>query len=775
MATPQTPPELPDMSVPDELQKGMAMLKVSKKKEKRVTVRIDADQGQIVYQSKHFGIIPIESIKEIRTGAQVKYYREDFKLPTALEARWITIIYIVEGAYKTKHFIVDTQSQYDTWIATLNRLQAIRQGLMTGLGNIEVRDAVWEKQYWKGADKSGDNKLDLVEAELLVKRLNVDLPPVVVKQYFEEADTQKLGYLDIEAFRRLVKLLKRRPDIELVYKNLGTLDLPGFTKFLVDTQKSQADASHIFAKFSPNEAVMSLQSFTSFLSSQENTPFTEQHHPVWQDMDHPMSHYYISSSHNTYLVGHQLVGVSTIEGYIRALLHSCRSVEMDIYDGDDGEPVVYHGKTLTSVVSVRNVCEAIVKYAFVTSPYAIIISAEIHCGVKQQDKIVDIMSTVFGETLVQEPLENRPPLTVLPSPNALKGKILLKAKNVMVAAQMAALQKQRLQAEAEAMTSSSSSSSESDEESPGKIGALKGKLKGKLASIRGKNKPAPEPHMSLRLASLLVYTVGVKCLGFKHPDLYSPEHIFSLSENRAKRQASVQMIRHTQSNMVRVYPKGTRVSSTNYEPQTYWSLGSQVVAINWQTFDLGYLITQAMFLRNGRSGWVLKPPALLPGGEELLKKRTKHRLVVDVISAQQLPRAKDKTGAEIVEKSTIDPIVSVTLHAPLWLTADGVLSETQAAPTASTKAIKNNGFNPVWNDKLVIPFDCVGDMFELMFVEFSVRDDGEDEGTVAKYCIPLVTMGRGYRHLPLHDEQLSQFLFSTLFVKMEVEDLPPSV
>ena len=45
-----------------------------------------------------------------------------------------------------------------------------------------------------------------------------------------------------------------------------------------------------------------------------------------------------------------------------------------------GEPIVTHGGTLTSSLSVRRICEAIERYAFVTSPYPIIISAEVHCG-----------------------------------------------------------------------------------------------------------------------------------------------------------------------------------------------------------------------------------------------------------------------------------------------------------------------------------------------------------------------------------------------------------
>ncbi|KAG7451424.1 PLC-like phosphodiesterase [Guyanagaster necrorhizus] len=764
-------PVVPDTSVPLALQQGTMMLKVSAKKEKRVLFRIDPDEGQIFYESRKSGVIPIEAIKEIRSGPESRYYRSQFKLSQAMEDRWITIIYILEGSYKTIHIVSDTTEIFTDWLTTLKKLCVVRQGLMTGLGNIKVRDTVWEKQYWKGADRQGDQRLEFAEVEGLCRRLNVNSSQAELRKIFEEADSQRYGYLDFDAFKRFVKLLKRRPDIETIYNDLGRLDLPTFTKFLHECQKSTADASTIFSRYSPNSEVMSLGAFVSFLFSNDNSPFSELNDPNWQDMTRPMPEYFVSSSHNTYLVGHQLVGVSTVEGYIRALLHSCRSVELDIYDGEDGEPVVYHGKTLTSEVTVRAVCEAIAKYAFVTSPYAIIISAEVHCGVQQQNKIAELMTAVFGDSMIQAPVEGRPPVDQLPSPKDLKGKILLKAKNLYLAAEIAAEQVRKTE-EARAATAADESWSSSS--SSGTDSSILDNLKSRWRRVK-KSQPKNKPLMSFKLASLLVYTVGVKCRGLSATETYAPEHIFSLSESRANRTDPKALVRHTHGHMVRIYPKGTRVNSTNYEPVKYWAVGAQLVAINWQTFDLGYMINQAMFQRNGRCGYVLKPEALRPGGESLLERKIRYTFEVKIVSAQQLPLPKNSSGQEVVEKSVIDPYVEVSLYVPDWTHSsfDEWSEALESGKTqdkkisARTGVVKNNGFNPVWNQDLSLSFDCIGgeSMLDLIFVLFAVRDDEEDEKAVASYCVPLGELRQGWRHLPLHDEQLSQFLFSTLFVK----------
>lgn len=104
-----------------------------------------------------------------------------------------------------------------------------------------------------------------------------------------------------------------------------------------------------------------------------------------------------------------------------------RSTEVDIYDGAT-EPVVYHGRTLVAQVSVREICQAIAKYAFVSSPYPVMLSCEVHCGLVQQDMLVDIMTKAFGDALVKVPVGEHPKLVALPSPEELKGRIMVKAR-----------------------------------------------------------------------------------------------------------------------------------------------------------------------------------------------------------------------------------------------------------------------------------------------------------------------------------------------------------
>ena len=129
--------------------------------------------------------VPIENIKELRMGANARYYRQQNKLPEEMEERWITIIYILDGTYKTLHIVAETRDVFELWSTALQKLYTIRQGLMAGLGNVEIRQNVWERQYWKGADEEGDQVLDLDDVERLCMRLNVNITTADLTKLFK--------------------------------------------------------------------------------------------------------------------------------------------------------------------------------------------------------------------------------------------------------------------------------------------------------------------------------------------------------------------------------------------------------------------------------------------------------------------------------------------------------------------------------------------------------------------------------------------------------------
>lgn len=132
------------------------------------------------------------------------------------------------------------------------------------------------------------------------------------------------------------------------------------------------------------------------------------------DRRYPLPDYFISSSHNTYLMAHQLYGESCASAYVTALSTGSRCVEIDAWDNDSDkdEPKVTHGYTLVSNIPFRQVCEVIRdvvdKEAQEEANAApIMISLENHCGAHGQLRMVQIMREVFGERLLSKAIRDK--------------------------------------------------------------------------------------------------------------------------------------------------------------------------------------------------------------------------------------------------------------------------------------------------------------------------------------------------------------------------------
>uniref|UniRef100_A0A2I3H0C6 Phosphoinositide phospholipase C n=1 Tax=Nomascus leucogenys TaxID=61853 RepID=A0A2I3H0C6_NOMLE len=301
----------------------------------------------------------------------------------------------------------------------------------------------WLKQTFDEADKNGDGSLSIGEVLQLLHKLNVNLPRQRVKQMFREADTDDhQGTLGFEEFCAFYKMMSTRRDLYLLmltYSNhKDHLDAASLQHFLQAEQKMTGvtleSCQDIIEQFEPcpenkSKGLLGIDGFTNYTRSPAGDIFNPEHHHVHQDMTQPLSHYFITSSHNTYLVGDQLMSQSRVDMYAWVLQAGCRCVEVDCWDGPDGEPIVHHGYTLTSKILFKDVIETINKYAFIKNEYPVILSIENHCSVIQQKKMAQYLTDILGDKLDLSSVSSED-ATTLPSPQMLKGKILVKGKKL---------------------------------------------------------------------------------------------------------------------------------------------------------------------------------------------------------------------------------------------------------------------------------------------------------------------------------------------------------
>ncbi|XP_040469325.1 1-phosphatidylinositol 4,5-bisphosphate phosphodiesterase eta-1 isoform X3 [Falco naumanni] len=301
----------------------------------------------------------------------------------------------------------------------------------------------WVKQTFEEADKNGDGLLNIEEIHQLMRKLNVNLPRRKVRQMFQEADTdENQGTLNFEEFSVFYKMMSLRRDLYLLLLSYSDkkdhLTVEELAQFLKVEQKMNNVTPEycldIIQKFEVSEEnkkqnVLGIEGFTNFMRSPACDVFNPLHCEVHQDMDQPLCNYFIASSHNTYLTGDQLLSQSRVEMYARVLQDGCRCIEVDCWDGPDGEPVVHHGYTLTSKILFRDVAETINKYAFVNNEFPVILSIENHCSIQQQKKIAQYLKEIFGDKLDLSSVVTGDSRQ-LPSPQNLKGKILVKGKKL---------------------------------------------------------------------------------------------------------------------------------------------------------------------------------------------------------------------------------------------------------------------------------------------------------------------------------------------------------
>ncbi|KPP61962.1 1-phosphatidylinositol 4,5-bisphosphate phosphodiesterase delta-1-like, partial [Scleropages formosus] len=641
--------------------------------------------------SQTFSIDDIEAVRLGRQSEGLQKYTEE-----ALEDRCFSIIF--KGRRKNLDLIASSKEDACKWVTSLEKV-------ITNLRNLSSKQKTehWIYNCMRNADKNSDNKMSLKELKHFLHQINIEVDDEYAQMLFAKCDKSKSGQLEGSEIEYFYKLLTAREEIDVIYDKYaqtnGQMSAKDLLSFLQNEQQegvSLDDALKLIEKYEVDNAAkekqqMTKDGFLMYLHQPEGMILNPAHKDVYQDMTQPLSHYFISSSHNTYLMEDQLKGPSSTEAYIRALMKSCRCVELDCWDGSDGEPIIYHGYTLTSKILFKDVIKAIKEYAFKTSEYPVILSLENHCSLEQQKLMAKHMTSILGDALLAKPLGDEMP-TTFPSPEELKGRFLIKGKR---------LNKLEEAFSPSSTTDENESISEDDEAAD------------MVEDAEKKPKKSKKMKLAKELSDLVIYCKSVHFQGFEHArESQEFYEMSSFKEGKAEKlaeESANEFVCHNVDKLSRIYPAGSRADSSNYNPVPLWTAGCQIVALNFQTPSDEMDLNQGWFLPNGMSGYLMKPEFLRDRASEFnpvnltkgkwLQHKTLH---VMVISAQQLPKINKKK-----ESSIVDPLVRVEIH--------GVPAD---AASRETDYIEDNGFNPMWNENF--QFDvCVP---ELALVRFVVED-----------------------------------------------------
>uniref|UniRef100_A0A669CLH1 1-phosphatidylinositol 4,5-bisphosphate phosphodiesterase n=1 Tax=Oreochromis niloticus TaxID=8128 RepID=A0A669CLH1_ORENI len=601
-----------------------------------------------------------------------------------------------------------------------------------------------------------------------------------------------------DIFYALTQKICPRTDIEELFKNINGnktdyLTVDQLVSFLNENQRDPRLNEILFPFYDPKRAMqiiekyerdedlkkkghMSSDGFCRYLMSDENAPVFLDRLELYQDMDQPLAHYFISSSHNTYLTGRQFGGKSSVEMYRQVLLSGCRCVELDCWDGkgEDQEPIITHGKAMCTDILFKDVIQAIKETAFVTSDFPVILSFENHCSKPQQYKMAKYCEEIFGDLLLKQPLENYPiePGRPLPSPSELKRKILIKNKRLKPEVEQKQLEAFKKHMEAGETNTPAIIMGEENEDD-----TENGQMSDTMcmcacavqtvdvaedleeALIAQYTYVGATTNIHPYLSAMVNYAQPVKFQSFDVAEERNIHHnMSSFNESVGLgylKTNAIEFVNYNKRQMSRIYPKGGRVDSSNYMPQIFWNAGCQMVSLNFQTPDLAMQLNQGKFEYNGSCGYLLKPDFMRrsdrmfdPFSETPVDGVIAATCSVQVFSGQFLSDKK------------IGTYVEVDMYG---LPTDTIRKEFR------TRMVMNNGLNPAYNEepfvfrKVILP--------DLAVLRIAVYDDNNK--LIGQRILPLDGLQAGYRHISLRNEGNKPLSLPTIFCQIILKTYVP--
>ncbi|XWS71572.1 hypothetical protein CRYUN_Cryun03dG0149400 [Craigia yunnanensis] len=505
---------------------------------------------------------------------------------------------------------------------------------------------------------------------------------------------------------------------------------------------------------------LTLDDFHHYLFSTDlNPPIDDKVH---HDMTAPLSHYFIYTGHNSYLTGNQLSSRCSIKPIIEALKRGVRVVELDIWPNSRKDDVrVVHGRTLTTPVKLIKCLKSIKEHAFSASPYPVVITLEDHLTPDLQAKVAEMVNQTFGKMLFYPQSEC---LKEFPTPEDLKNKIIISTKPP----------KEYLEAQSDKdKMNNSQKGKDSDDvwgKEPTELTADQEDEKTDSDASEDNQddedtdafEPKLRPSGAPVYKRLIAIHAGKPKGGLKEALKVELDKFrrLSLSEQaleKATKSHGADVVRFTQKNFLRIYPKGTRFNSSNYKPLIGWMHGAQMVAFNMQGYGRSLWLMHGMFRSNGGCGYVKKPDFLMnvdPNGQVFDPKANlpvKKTLKVKVYMGDGWRLDFKKTHFDLCSPPDFYTRVGIA-----GVPADEIMKKTKK---------KEDNWTPVWDEEFTFPLTVPE--LALLRVEVHEYDMSEKDDFGGQTCLPVSELKPGIRAVPLFDRKGKKLNSVRLLMRFE--------